>query len=108
VEENRQHPRKQLTAPIAFQVGEGPWIEAESQDISIGGMFIETTQAAAYGATIRIYIQLPGLKQESLIEAVVRWRKATGMGVQFSAMGARETHALALMITAHTRPPPPR
>lgn len=102
MEENRQHPRKQVTAPIAFQIGDGPWIEAESQDISIGGMFIETTQPAAYGATIRIYIQLPGLKQESLIDAVVRWRKATGMGVQFGVMGARETHALTRMISGQT------
>ena len=101
MEENRRHPRSQVTAPIAFQIGEGPLIEAESHDISLGGMFIETTEPAAYGAKIRIYIQLPGLKQETQIEAIVRWRKTTGMGVQFGMMGARETHALTELISGH-------
>jgi hypothetical protein len=102
VEENRKHPRRQVTAPVAFQIGDGPWIDAESQDISLGGMFIETAELASYGATIRIYIQLPGLKQETLIDAVVRWRKATGMGVQFGSMGARETYALTQLISGQT------
>jgi hypothetical protein len=105
VEENRQYPRRQVTAPIAFQIGDGPWIEAESHDISIGGMFIETTEPASYGAKVQIYIQLPGLKQETLIEAVVRWSKTTGMGVQFAMMGARETHALTRMIHAQSIAP---
>lgn len=100
--ENRKHPRKQVTAPIAFQIGEGPWIEAESQDIGLGGMFIETPEPLAYGTPIRIYIQLPGMKQETLIEAVVRWKKENGMGVQFHPMGARETHALTLLITGQS------
>jgi hypothetical protein len=102
VAENRKHPRTQVTAPIAFQIGDGPWIEAESQDIGLGGMFIETTETAAYGAPVRIYIQLPGMKQETLIDAIVRWKKDTGMGVQFGVMGARETYALTLLISGQS------
>ncbi len=96
--DNRKYPRKQVTAPIAFQSGDGPWVEAESQDIALGGMFIQTTQPAAYGAQIRVRIRLPGLKQESVISAVVRWSKSSGMGVQFAQMGARETHGLTMLI----------
>jgi type IV pilus assembly protein PilZ len=102
VEENRRHPRSHVTAPIAFKIGDGPWTEAESTDIGLGGMFIETAETAPYGAAIQIYIQLPGLKQETLIDAVVRWRKETGMGVQFGVMGARETYALTQLISGQT------
>jgi hypothetical protein len=102
VAENRKHQRKQVTAPIAFQIGDGPWIEAESHDIGLGGMFIETLEVAPYGTRIQIYIQLPGMKQETLINAVVRWKKDTGMGVQFDPMGARETYALTQLITSQS------
>lgn len=97
--ENRQHPRKQVTSPIAFQIGDGPLIEAESQDISLGGMFINTPEPAPYGASIKVYINLPGLKQETVIDAIVRWNKGSGMGVHFGRMGARETHALTLLLS---------
>ena len=44
-------------------------------------------------------MRLPGLKDEVAIDAVVRWAKPAGMGVQFGRMGARETHALTLLLT---------
>ena len=97
--ENRQHPRKVVQTEVAFQVGEGPRIEARCHDISIGGMFIETDQPASYGAKLRVFVRLPGLKHETVIDSTVRWSKPTGMGVQFGVMGARETHALTELIT---------
>ncbi len=39
------------------------------------------------------------MKQEAEIEAIVRWCKPTGMGVQFGVMGARETHALTTLLS---------
>ena len=63
--ENRQHPRRQITSPIAFQIEDGPLLEAESRDISLGGMFITTTESAPYGAAIKVYINLPGMKRET-------------------------------------------
>lgn len=97
--ENRKHPRKQVTSPIAFQIGDGPLVEAESQDISLGGMFIMTEAPPPYGAEVKIYINLPGMKQETVIDAIVRWNKGSGMGVHFGRMGARETHALTILIS---------
>src|SRR5262245_8227655 len=102
VAENRKHPRTQITSPIAFQIGDGPLIEAESRDISLGGMFITTTEAAAYGATIKVYINLPDMKHEAVIDSIVRWNTAEGMGVQFGRMGARETHGLTLLLAGAT------
>ena len=98
--EHRKHPRKIIETPVAFQVGDGPRIDGRCHDLSIGGMFIETSSPAAYGVAVRVFVQLPGLKQETAIDSIVRWAKPTGMGVQFGSMGARETHALTTMMTA--------
>jgi hypothetical protein len=98
VSENRQHARQIVETEVAFQVGDGPRIEARCRDVSLGGMFIETAAPLAYGSALRIFVRLPGLRGEASIEAVVRWTKPAGMGVQFGRMGARETHALTLLL----------
>jgi type IV pilus assembly protein PilZ len=95
-EDNRKHPRKAVEAAVAFQIGEGPRVDARCRDVSLGGMFIETTPPLPYGAKLRIYLPLPGL--DAGIECVVRWAKPDGMGVQFGVMGARETHALTRLL----------
>ena len=40
------------------------------------------------------------MKEDSAIDAVVRWAMPTGMGVQFGRMGARDTHALTLLLVS--------
>jgi hypothetical protein len=96
--ENRQHPRRELHPPVAFQVGDAPRVAAVCHDISLGGMFIETETPAPFKATVKVFLTLPGLKDESVVTAVVRWTKPTGMGVQFGVMGARDTHALMQLL----------
>jgi hypothetical protein len=100
VPEHRQYPRKNLTSSVAFQIGEGPRLEAECHDVSLGGMYIVTSDPQAYGTALSVFLRLPGMKQEMRIEAIVRWWKPTGMGVQFGVMGARETHALTTMLSS--------
>lgn len=97
--EHRQHPRKNLTSTVAFQTADGPRIEAACHDVSLGGMYIDTAEPQVYGTTLRVFLRLPGMRQEAQIEAIVRWWKPTGMGVQFGAMGARETHALTTLLS---------
>lgn len=96
--ENRKHPRKIIEAELTFQVGDGPPTQAQYRDVSLGGMFIETPDPLPYGAKLRLTLPLPGLPAPAIIDATVRWRKPTGMGVQFGVMGARETHALMMLI----------
>ena len=98
--ENRRHPRTRIASPVVFQVGEGPRIDAVFTDVSLGGMYIETATPLPYGTAVRVSVRLPGMKQETRIEAIVRWAEPTGMGVQFGVMGARETYALTALITA--------
>jgi hypothetical protein len=99
VYDNRQHARRIVETEVAFQVGDRPRIEARCRDVSLGGMFIETAAPLAYGSALRIFLRLPGLRGEASIEAVVRWTKPAGMGVQFGTMGARETHALTQLLS---------
>lgn len=98
--DHRQHPRKSVQSVVAFQLDGGPRVEANCRDISLGGMFIETSLAAPFGAPVTLYILLPGMRQEIPIRATVRWTKPEGMGVQFGVMGARETHALTQLLSS--------
>jgi PilZ domain len=99
VAENRRYPRTSVTSAVVFQVGEGLRIEAEFRDVSLGGMYIETTTPLPYGTAVRVYLRLPGMKQETRIDSIVRWAEPTGMGVQFGVMGARETYALTSLLS---------
>jgi type IV pilus assembly protein PilZ len=98
VRDHRQHPRKSVQAPVAFKLDDGPLIEATCRDLSLGGMFVETLAPAPFGATVTVYLPLPGLRHEATIRATVRWTKPNGMGIQFGVMGARETHALMQLL----------
>jgi type IV pilus assembly protein PilZ len=102
VYDSRQHPRKQLKVqpPVWFQVGDGPRVEGICRDISLGGLYIETAEPQPFGSEVRVFLVLPGLKQEVGVRATVRWTNPTGMGVQFGKMGARETHALTELLAS--------
>jgi type IV pilus assembly protein PilZ len=104
VTENRKHPRKLIASEVAYQVGAGERIEARCRDLSLGGMFIETPAPPPYGTAVRVFMQLPGLQTETAVDAIVRWWKPTGMGVQFGVMGARETHGLTELLAKHPAP----
>lgn len=96
--EQRKQRRSVIRMAVAFQAVGGPRIAALCGDISLGGTFIETSEIVPFGAPVRVFLRLPGLASESTIDAVVRWTKPTGMGVQFGVMGARETHALMKLL----------
>jgi type IV pilus assembly protein PilZ len=99
--DKRQHPRKIIEAEVAFQAGGGARIDARCRDVSLGGMFIETAAPSPYGAAVRVFMRLPGLKDEIGVDAIVRWSMPSGMGVQFGVMGARETHALIALLAGN-------
>ena len=97
--EKREYPRRSIESDVAFQVGDGPRTEARCRDVSLGGAYVETAAPLPYGAAVRVHLRLPGMG-EVVIESIVRWSKPDGMGVQFGRMGARETHALTLLLSS--------
>jgi uncharacterized protein (TIGR02266 family) len=93
--ENRRHQRAALDVSVEF-VGKGAdtRLRGQAKDISLGGMFIETSQPLAFGSDLTVHMTLPGQKQSFMLPGVVRWNRNGGMGVQFGLIGARETHAI--------------
>ena len=68
-----------------------------AKDISLGGMFIEAAESPPFGSQVTIATRLPSA--EVRLVGVVRWNKPDGFGVQFGLLGAKETHAIAKMLT---------
>lgn len=76
------------------QAGAAPF-QATGKDVSVGGMFLEASQAPPFGTELTIVGRLPGAKNDLRLPAVVRWVKPRGFGVQFGLLGALETHVLS-------------
>ncbi len=96
--EERRQQRTLLLIEVWFHTeGEEP-VWGVSRDLSLGGVFVETTAPAPFGAKVVLMLKVPGLPEPMRIDGVVRWTSHQGMGVQFGLMGARETHALTRLI----------
>jgi len=98
--ESRKYPRQSIRMNVSFRSPGGTLVQATCRDLSLGGMFVETDQPAAFGASVEVVVQFPGLKGDTTIGSTVRWTSNEGMGVQFGVMGARETHALTELMRA--------
>ncbi len=93
--EKRRTDRVPIDLPVHFaSKGSLDKVPGVSRDISLGGMFIETAFAAPFGAAILVGLTLPGQQAPVLLSGTVRWTSASGMGVQFGLLGARETYAI--------------
>jgi hypothetical protein len=73
------------------------------RDVSVGGVFVETSALAPIGASVTLSFALPGQGATLSLPAVVRWTRTDGFGVQFALLGARETHALVTFIRSQPR-----
>ncbi len=96
--EKRKYPRKQVHPPVEIVLGSGVLAHAHCVDLSLGGAFLETDAVAAFGTAVTLSFALPGVGGRAMIPATVRWTKPGGMGVQFGAMGARETHGIVTLL----------
>jgi type IV pilus assembly protein PilZ len=98
VEDKRVHPRVHLDAEVSCERRGAEPFQGMAKDISIGGMFIESTEVLPFGTEITIVGKLPGTKAAVRLPGIVRWAKPTGFGVQFGSLGARETHAISQLL----------
>lgn len=93
--EQRRYTRAPINSPASFSMkGKTGKTEGLAKDISLGGMFIETTGPAAFGADVIVHLMLPGAGEPVALPGVVRWVRDGGMGVQFGLLGAVETHII--------------
>ena len=96
--ENRRHFRKQVNLDVEFNVGEGPRQSGIARDFSFGGVHVDTTTPAPFGANVTLYLRLKGTSTVTALPGIVRWVKPASMGVQFGLLGARETYALSELL----------
>ena len=102
VVELRRHHRVPFTEPVVFaRKGGEKRGSGQSADISLGGMYIETTTPEPFGAELVVHLHVPGEPSAFALPGIVRWTDAAGMGVQFGLLGARETHTITELVAAH-------
>lgn len=74
--------------------------EAVAVNLGLGGVFVEASQSLEYGTRIEVCIALPSLTEPAHLPGIVRWCSASGFGVQFLELGARETHGISALVTS--------
>ena len=98
MQDKRVHPRVVVDTTVSCEVRGGATFTGMAKDISIGGMFIESTEIVPFGTEVSIVGRFPGAKADLRLPGVVRWAKPMGFGVQFASMGARETYAISELL----------
>ncbi|HEY2409834.1 MAG TPA: PilZ domain-containing protein [Polyangiaceae bacterium] len=98
MEDKRVHPRVIVDLTVSCEPKDGSAFTGLARDISVGGMFIETSAPMVFGSELSIVVRLPGAKADFRLPAIVRWVKSGGFGVQFGLLGARETHAITELL----------
>jgi hypothetical protein len=92
--EKRAHTRFPARLRVAFEV-EGRRVECRTRDLSLGGMFLDTTAVSLpFGTELTVTLTLPLLAEPTPVRCVVRWAIASGLGVSFLSLRAAETWAI--------------
>jgi hypothetical protein len=99
VHEKRAHSRVSFRSRVTCTTEGGAVIAGVTRDISVGGVFIESSEIPAFGSKVSMTLTVPG-SEHMQISGLVRWTKPDGFGLQFQLLGARETYLLAKLSTA--------
>jgi hypothetical protein len=91
-DERRRHVRKQVDL-AGYLEREGERSACHVSDMSAGGACLDVLDPPEFGAKVRLVVPLPS-GHELVVDGVIRWRRPTGTGLQFSPMGARQTYHL--------------
>ncbi|MCK6531989.1 MAG: PilZ domain-containing protein [Polyangiaceae bacterium] len=96
MQEKRVHPRVQVDLAVSCEPKGGAAFAGVAKDVSMGGMFIESTEVVPFGTQVTIAVRVSGVDHK--LPGTVRWAKPGGLGVQFGLLGARETHSIAQLL----------
>ncbi|MCG8556681.1 MAG: PilZ domain-containing protein [Proteobacteria bacterium] len=89
----RSHTRYACSLPVQIDAGEQT-LRGVLLNVSLGGAFVDVVEKPAFGSEVLLRVKLPALREDALLPAFVRWRKETGIGVQFHSLRARAVWAL--------------
>ncbi len=96
--QRRTQQRYEVRIPVEFE-SEGQDYQAETRNMSLGGMFIETAAPLKYGQKLRVRFRVPVLAEPIEVESEVRWVEKSeglvrGVGIQFFGLRAKHVWAL--------------
>jgi hypothetical protein len=100
----RAQPRVPVDLAVVVLVGEHEH-PGVAVNLGVGGVFVAGAHCPDYGTRIQLRITLPSLAEPSLLPGVVRWCGADkqSFGIQFLELGARETHAISMLVSEASR-----
>jgi type IV pilus assembly protein PilZ len=94
----RLHERWELQLPVVLEHRDGlsplQQTPGTTRNFSLGGMLIDVSAPIPFGASLTVRVVLPPLKEESSVEATVRWVRDGAVGVQFASLRAKDVWAL--------------
>jgi len=95
--ERRQSPRLSINVEIDFE-SDNNFYSGKTRDVSLGGVFIETTIPLAIGTQIQVDLKF--LKHRAKVDAEVAWQlvdhgHVVGVGVHFLHVSAAATKSIA-------------
>ena len=96
MEQQRKFTRIEYAAPVALEVA-GNRQPGMTVNISQGGARIDTAPLPEFGASVVLFIDLPGVKETSRIPSIVRWRSERQIGIQFELLRPIEVWAINRM-----------
>jgi uncharacterized protein (TIGR02266 family) len=88
---------RQLEVEVLF---EGKKQISRTQNISLGGLFIDSAMALPIGTSVQLRFQLPTQPEPVEVAGDVRWvvkraaGDSTGLGIRFQGLRARDVWAL--------------
>ncbi len=84
----RRHVRSRMRIPLEFTLKDARHvIFGFAQDISPGGLFVETEFPAPTGSIVTLRLKPPDAEDDIIATGRVRWRRRGGMGVEFTSTG---------------------
>ena len=89
----RVHERFNCDLPVTVLHGDAE-LGGIATNISLGGLYIVTSEQVPFGTPVQVRFQVPSLKEPATVDATVRWVKPDGFGVQFGRLRALEVWAL--------------
>lgn len=99
--DNRRAPRIPVQIDVQFvKKGYAHPLAGRTENLSIGGMFLVSNATFEFGDELSVRFALPGSAETFQLDAVVRWVRPEGMGIQFKSIGIRETYAITEMVGA--------
>ena len=91
--------------PLRFTVTvlhDGEAYTTETRNVSLGGFFVELVGPIPFNAPVRVVFRLASLKEDTEVDATVRWKQPDGLGLQFGSLRAIDVWGLNQLFKAQT------